>query len=534
MLEGLKFRHKMVLPAVAVAAAALVVAAVTFALSRRAATELDEVEWRHAPALERSRDLEDQLQRLQRQLQDAVLAEDPSGLEVADVTYQEMVRHLDEARAAGVDPAGAETLRHDLAAYAQVARATSTRLIRNEQGEAVAAALKDMTTRYAALRDGTAAATARARAAMAGGFQEARSLQARSVLLGSAILLLSAAAAAAFGWWMAAGLARPLEALETAARRIAQGDLTAPIEVGSQDEVGALARSFGAMAARLREIIATLRRSSVELTGAAADLEKATRAQATVLERQASGVARITSTTHELEQTSGVAASRASSVLEVARRAGTFSEQGQGSARQSAEGIRQIQDAMSRVLAQSTQLRDQAEAVGEIVETVKDLATQSHVLSLNASIEAVRAGEAGKGFAVVAAEVRALAEQSGQAAARIGKLVQTILAAIQGTLDLTERSRQGMEGSLGAIRASGESLGEIGAIVKETADAALQIATAVQQQSGGVGQIAGAMRDLNSGMDESLTRIQALEQAAGHLRATSARISEIVAGFRVE
>jgi methyl-accepting chemotaxis protein len=304
--------------------------------------------------------------------------------------------------------------------------------------------------------------------------------------------------------------------------------------VTSDDEVGALAASFRGMAGRLREIIATLRTSSADLAGAAAGRERATRAQTALLERQASGVAQTTTTTRQLEQTSGVAASRASAVLEVARRAAEFSEQGLGSARQSAEGIRQIQDSVERVLAQSTRLRDQAQAVGEIVETVKDLATQSHVLSLNASIEAVRAGEAGKGFAVVAAEVRALAEQSGQAAARIGRMVQDILGAIQATLDLTERSRQGMEGSLDAVRASGESLGQIGAIVKETADAALQIATAVQQQSSGVGQIAGAMRDLNGGMAETLTRIQALERSATHLRATSGRISEVVSAFRVE
>ena len=165
---------------------------------------------------------------------------------------------------------------------------------------------------------------------------------------------------------------------------------------------------------------------------------------------------------------------------------------------------------------------------------MKDLATQSHVLSLNASIEAVRAGEAGKGFGVVAAEVRGLADQSGQAAARIGKLVQEIQSAIHATLDLTERSRLGVEESLDEIRASGQSLGAIGAIVKETSEAALQIATVVQQQSGGVGQIAGAMHDLDLGMVETLQRIQVMERAAAHLRETSAQIAATMAGFKIE
>jgi len=534
MLSGLAFRHKMVLPAAAVVAAALVASGITFAVSRQASRELTAVERQHAPGLELSRDLEEQLQRLQRQLQDSVAAEDTAGLEVAAAIHEGMHVRLRQAEVAGLDPVQLEALQQEMHEYATLAEATSARLLNGEKGDAIDAALREMTARYASLRDRFAQATARARTGMAQGFQEARELQERSVLLGTGILLVAALLAAALAWWLAAGLARPLEALQVAARRIAGGDLTVPIEVTSDDEVGALAASFRGMAERLREIIATLRASSTDLTGAAADLEVATRAQTALLERQASGVAQTTTTTRELEQTSGVAASRASAVLEVARRAAEFSEQGQASAGQSAEGIRQIQESVERVLAQSTRLRDQAQAVGEIVETVKDLATQSHVLSLNASIEAVRAGEAGKGFAVVATEVRALAEQSGQAAARIGRLVQEILGAIQATLDLTERSRQGMEGSLHAVRASGESLGQIGAIVRETADAALQIATAVQQQSGGVGQIAGAMRDLNAGMEETLTRIQALEQAATHLRSTSGRISDVVSAFKVD
>jgi methyl-accepting chemotaxis protein len=353
-------------------------------------------------------------------------------------------------------------------------------------------------------------------------------------VLGALIMLAVAFAALGFSWWIAAGLSRPLEALHAASLRIAEGDLTAPIEVTSEDEVGALARAFLGMTGRLREIIATLRASSSDLSGAAVELEQLTRAQTALLERQATGVAQTSTTTRELEQTSAMASSRATSVVEVARRAADLGVQGQDSAEKSVAGLRQIQDSVGRIVSQSTQLLDQAKAVGDIVETVKDLATQSHVLSLNASIEAVRAGEAGRGFGVVATEVRALAEQSGQAAARIGRMVQEILAAIQATLDLTERSRTGMEGSLDAIRASGQSLSQIGAIVRETSEAALQIATAVQQQSTGVGQIAGAMRDLDAGMEETVARILGLEQAAAHLKVTSGRISEIVSGFRVD
>jgi methyl-accepting chemotaxis protein len=534
VISGFKFRHKMVVPAAAVVAASLVAAAVTFALSHQAGLELTRVEREHAPALEVSRDLEELLGRLQRQLQDSASAEDLGGLELADGLHAEMGRRIAAAQRAGLEAGHAARLEEQVDEYYRLARGATERLIRRERGEVPAAAVKAMSGRFVALRDELAERTTAARAAMAAGFEAARRLQARSTLLGAFIMLLAAVGALGLSWWIAADLSRPLEALHAAALRIAEGDLTVPIEVTSDDEVGALAGAFLGMTRRLREIIATLRASTVDLSGAAVELEQLTRAQTALLERQATGVAQTSTTTRELEQTSAMASSRATSVLEVARRAADFSAQGQDSAERSVEGIRQIQDSVGRIVSQSTLLLDQAQTIGDIVETVKDLATQSHVLSLNASIEAVRAGEAGRGFAVVATEVRALAEQSGQAAARIGRMVQEILAAIQATLDLTERSRAGMEGSLDAIRASGQSLSQIGAIVRETSDAALQIATAVQQQSSGVGQIAGAMRDLDAGMEETVDRIQGLEQAAVHLKATSSRISEIVSGFRVE
>ncbi|HYD40846.1 MAG TPA: methyl-accepting chemotaxis protein, partial [Anaeromyxobacter sp.] len=257
------------------------------------------------------------------------------------------------------------------------------------------------------------------------------------------------------------------------------------------------------------------------------------RAQSAMLERQASGVAETSSTTRELEQTSSVAASHAASVLEVARKAADMSAAGQQAAERSAGELERIQASVESIVGQSSHLYDQARQVGDIVETVRDLATQSHVLSLNASIEAVKAGEAGKSFAVVAQEVRALAEQSGASATTIAKMVEDILTAVQATRETTERGSQGMAGSLGQIRASGDSLREIGSIVRETSDAALQIASAFQQQSTGIGQIAAAMRDLDKGMEETIGRIRALELSSQQVAETATRISGIANEFTV-
>jgi len=534
MRRGLKFRHRMVLPTLVVLLASAVASLVTALVSRQASQELTRVEQLHAPTLEASRDLEALLVGLRQRFADTAATEDPAGLLAADRIRDRMVERLALGRGAGESVRPLAVLQREIEDYHRVAREATSRLIKREGREGITPLLSTMNSEYEQLRDDLAHQTSRSREAMTSGFDAARQLQARATVLGAGILLAAALFAAALSWWLAAGLSGPLEALERAARRISDGDLTVPVALGRNDEVGALAASFDTMTRRLREILATLRDSATDLTRSAAGLEQLTAAQTRLLERQATGVSQTTTTTRELDQASAVAATRASEVLQVARRAAAASAAGQDSAQRSIAGIEQIQQAVSLIVSQSKLALDQARAVTEVVETVKDLATRSHVLSLNASIEAVRAGEAGRGFAVVAAEVRALSEQSSEAAARIGKLVGASLEAIQATLVLTEESRRGMEGSLEEVRASGLRLGEIGAIVKETGDAAQQIASVVQQQSLGVGQIAGAMRELDAGMDETLARIQGLERAAVHLQGTAARISQLVGGFRLD
>lgn len=523
MARALSFRRKMLLPAAVAVAGTLVATVVMLGLSSRAAARLDHVEREDFPELRCAQELEGGVDELGRGLEAAAGAEDPDALKDVDARYAAVL--------AAACPSHAEA-RAALEAWYPGARDATAAFIRNGLGDGELRALRAMQERQAELRKRLELDTAAARAEVAAGFDDTRRVQRTSVLAGAAILLLAALGSAALAGWLATRTARPLAALQDAALRVAAGDLGAEIAAESTDEIGALAESFRTMVRRLREIVGTLKASARELASAADQLAELTRAQSGALAAQASGVTETTTTARELEQTSQVAASRAAAVLDVARRAAALGDAGQAAAQRSAAGIQQIQGSVEDIVSRSSLLLERTRQVGDIVETVRDLATQSHVLSLNASIEAARAGEAGRGFAVVAAEVRALAEQSGQGAARIARMVQEILDAIQATLEATERSRGGMDGSLGQIRASGDSLREIGGFVRETGDAALHIASAVQQQSTGVAQIATAMRDLDKGMEGALARIQTLEASAAQVAATAARISGIADEFQ--
>jgi methyl-accepting chemotaxis protein len=532
-LRGLKYRHKLLAPAAVVLVAAVLATTATLYLSRRADVVFAHVQRDHLPVLNLSHDLETLLFRLHRTFQDAAGAQELSRIEEADAIRESILARLDEAAREGVPLDHVERHRAEIDGYFLLARSATTHLVRGGSPQTIAATLTDMSTRYRDLQAGIARHLAAAKQAMDDGIEEARALHRTSVLAGAILFLAGAIASAAVAAWLAGEMAAPLEALQRAAAGIAEGDLTQPLDFHSEDEVGALADAFRGMVERLRGMVSALRSTSTELTGSADTLTLLTQAQTELLETQAWNVARTTTTTRDLERSAALASARTDSVLAVARRAGDVGEAGQTSATRSLEGIGQIRDSVRSIISRSTQLRDQTRQVGEVVESVMDLATRSHVLSLNASIEAQRAGESGKGFAVVAAEMRALADQSGRAAAHIGKTVEDILAAIEATLRVTDASNRGMEGSMTQIRASGESLREIGAIAQQSSEAALQIAAAVTEQGHGIGQIAVAMRELNTGMEATVNRIQEVEEAAVALKKTADRIGEIAHGFKV-
>jgi methyl-accepting chemotaxis protein len=532
-LGRLSIRWKFTLPAAVAAAATLLAMAIVGALMERAAERIALVEARDFPALELSQALEDDLAALQRQLQDAAAAEDLSMLEDADARAEALVERIRGSPEAVLDAKRRETLAAELEGYAALARDVTGRMIRKDRGEEALRGLGEMTARYTALREGLEADTRRSRAAMSEAFGATARLQRTALLAVIGLLLAAAGGALALSAALARSAARPLEALRIATARVAEGDLTAEVQVTGRDEVGQVAEGFARMVAGLREIVGTLKAAAAELGAAAEGLRAHTGSQAALVQQQAQAVAETTATMTELQHVASVASARAGAVLEVATRAAKVSGSGREAVERSVAGIGRIQATVATVVGESTRLVERARQIGPIVDTVKDLASMSTVLSLNASIEAARAGEAGRGFGVVASEVRALADQSVQSAVGIQKIVRDILQAAQAALASTEEGTRGIEGAVAEVRASGESLGEVGSIVAETGDAARDIARAVQEQSAGIAQIAHAMADLDKGMADTVKRLQALRASAEGLAGTASRISAVADGFRV-
>ncbi|PTL80371.1 methyl-accepting chemotaxis protein [Vitiosangium sp. GDMCC 1.1324] len=335
-------------------------------------------------------------------------------------------------------------------------------------------------------------------------------------------------------WWLARSIARPITALSQAVTHVIQeGDLSHRVQVETRDEVGELAQAFARMMDHLRETTLGLQQGTQVLTGAMAELDKAAELQERNLARQASAIQETQVTAQEIRQTSQMAAERSQTVLEVASRAEQVGNAGESTLAASLQGLHELHEKVGKLATTIISLGERTQQIGSIAQTVKDLADQSNMLALNAAIEAVRSGEHGKGFGVVAREIRALADQSIDSTDRVRELLDDIGHSIQATVVMTEKGQRQMQDGLAQIRASGESLRELTAIVRDNAGAARQIAVAVNQQNAGISQIFTAVTDLSSLMDETMQGVQAITRATGSLREAAERMETVARTYRV-
>jgi methyl-accepting chemotaxis protein len=188
---------------------------------------------------------------------------------------------------------------------------------------------------------------------------------------------------------------------------------------------------------------------------------------------------------------------------------------------------------MQAVAESIMRLGEQSHAIGEIVASVGDLAEQSNLLGVNASIEAVKAGETGKGFSVVAQEVKALAEQSKQATAQVRGILGEIQKAMTKAVMLAEQGSKTVEVGYQRAQASGEAIRSLSSNIEESSEMALQIAVTSQQQMVGMDQVASAMESIRQASQDNVGGTRQVDLAARNLHQLGLKLKGLAARFQL-
>lgn len=361
-------------------------------------------------------------------------------------------------------------------------------------------------------------------------YEDARAADLARVL-GAAIVI--ACAAAGIAWIVARRLTHPLEQLRDAAVAIAAGDLTRQIDMDATAETADLAASFGAMIEGLQATIAELREAALTLDGRSGDILGSVTRQAAMAAQQAAAINETSTTASEIAQTSRQATQHADSVIEMTRRSDDLSQEGLQTVEEAVKSSASLGEQVNKIAASMSGLSDRTLQVGEIIASVKDLAEQSNLLALNASIEASKAGEHGRGFAVVAMEMRNLAEQSRQAAVQIRAILQEIQRSTRDAAAATDEGAKRAAAAMGLARSAGEAIEGLAMVIRESAVAARQIANNTRQQTIGVDQMVAAISELSQAINESAEGTRSIQQGTAALSEISKQLAAAVQRYRV-
>lgn len=286
-------------------------------------------------------------------------------------------------------------------------------------------------------------------------------------------------------WLLAKGIIGPLKKGMEFAEVVAKGDLTATVDLSQDDEVGQLAKSLTEMADKLNVVVGDVNGATESVSAGSEELSASAQSLSQSVTEQAASIEQISASMEKMNQSVRDNAQNASETERIASSAADNAE----------EGGKAVTEAM-----------DALRSIAERITIIQEIARQTNLLALNAAIEAARAGEHGKGFAVVAAEVRKLAERSGQAAEEIGDLSNA-------SVDVADKAANMLESLVPEIGKTAELVQEIAASCTEQDKGITEISTGVEHLDQVIQSNASASEEMASTSEELSAQAQLLAQA---------------------
>ena len=216
---------------------------------------------------------------------------------------------------------------------------------------------------------------------------------------------------------------------------------------------------------------------------------------------------------------------------DVARHSVEVAHKGGAAVRRTIDGMNTIRETIQETSKRIKRLGESSQEIGNIVELINDIAEQTNILALNASIQASMAGEAGRGFAVVADEVQRLAERSTNATKQIEVLVRTIQSDTNEAVVSMERSTTDVVGGALLAENAGAALDEIEQVSNQIASLVQNISGSARQQAGSAADVTRRTTKLREISDQTGKATTATAASISKLSELASQLRQTVAGF---
>ena len=256
----------------------------------------------------------------------------------------------------------------------------------------------------------------------------------------------------------------------------------------------------------------------------AAELQASANQQAQSAAEQSTAMNEVSTTINELLVSSRQISDSAQRVAGSAEQTALAARGGQGMVDSTHESIGGIRRQMDQIVTHMLELGKKSQEIGSVLDIVLELAEQTNILAINATIEAAGAGESGKRFAVVADEIRKLADRVGGSAKEVRTLIEEVRGAVNTTVMATETGSKAVDSGSRQFLDLSAAFRQIASLVGSTTDAAREIGLSTKQQTSAVDQVNVAIADVTqtareteTGASETLKTASQLSGLAGDL-----------------
>lgn len=354
----------------------------------------------------------------------------------------------------------------------------------------------------------------------------------------------------------------PITGISSSLEKLADGQLNLDlVKVKAKDEIGSLATSFNRMVVYLRDLVTQVNHhsqivaaSSEELTANSEETSHATEQIASTVQGVMSGVDK---QVHNVEETAQTLNEISFNIQQIAQNAQNVTTTAFEATDKALEGGETIQTAVKQMasIKQTVNglselikhLGDRSQEINQMSVAITEIASQTNLLSLNASIEAARAGEHGRGFAVVADEIQKLAEQSSDSAKQISHLISAIQEETQHAIESMGQATQEVETGIQTVHTAGVSFGNIEQAIKGVSSQINQVSEAVQEMVAGAENVKQSMnivkeislntsegtQEVSAATEEQLAAIEEIASSANTLTKMSEELRQLVNQFKL-
>jgi len=330
-------------------------------------------------------------------------------------------------------------------------------------------------------------------------------------------------------------IVRPVQEVTERMKDISQGegDLTRSLPEAGQDEVTRLARYFNQYTEKMRQSLLGIRDNIHTLTQQAELVENSSKNSNQQAQSQNENMLQVAEAMEQMTTQINEVNSNTDSAERNTSSARSNVQQGAMAVDSTVSDIRSLTTDIESVSTVVTELAEQTDSIGAVLDVIRGIAEQTNLLALNAAIEAARAGEQGRGFAVVADEVRTLASRTGQSTDEIQSMIEKLQSHAKAAVDAVKVSQSASNKTVDTASQANQNLQEADRLMTEIVGMSGEIARATEQQAEAANEANERINALSDSADNGLRTADELASASQALRASCVAIMEIANRFKL-